>query len=249
MTQLSLRTDGRADNEARPLNLTLDFTMHAEGSVLVECGNTKVICTASVEEDVPPFLKGKDKRPKHGWVTAEYGMLPRSTGTRRKREIGKVEGRTQEIQRLIGRALRSVTNLHMLTPYAIRLDCDVIQADGGTRTAAISGVFVAYILALRKLFSAGKLKQFPVQQHLAAISVGLVGNRTLLDLKYDEDSTAEVDMNVVMLEDGSLVEVQGTAEGQTFSRMQLDGMLDLAEQGIQAHMAAQKQVLGKILRD
>jgi ribonuclease PH len=137
----------------------------------------------------------------------------------------------------------------MLTPYAIRLDCDVIQADGGTRTAAISGVFVAYILALRKLFSAGKLKQFPVQQHLAAISVGLVGNRTLLDLKYDEDSTAEVDMNVVMLEDGSLVEVQGTAEGQTFSRMQLDGMLDLAEQGIQAHMAAQKQVLGKILRD
>jgi ribonuclease PH len=198
---------------------------------------------------VPPFLKGKDKRPKHGWVTAEYGMLPRSTGTRRKREIGKVEGRTQEIQRLIGRALRSVTNLHMLTPYAIRLDCDVIQADGGTRTAAISGVFVAYILALRKLFSAGKLKQFPVQQHLAAISVGLVGNRTLLDLKYDEDSTAEVDMNVVMLEDGSLVEVQGTAEGQTFSRMQLDGMLDLAEQGIQAHMAAQKQVLGKILRD
>jgi len=249
MTQLSLRTDGRADNEARPLNLTLDFTMHAEGSVLVECGNTKVICTASVEEDVPPFLKGKDKRPKHGWVTAEYGMLPRSTGTRRKREIGKVEGRTQEIQRLIGRALRSVTNLHMLTPYTIRLDCDVIQADGGTRTAAISGVFVAYILALRKLFSAGKLKQFPVQQHLAAISVGLVGNRTLLDLKYDEDSTAEVDMNVVMLEDGSLVEVQGTAEGQTFSRMQLDGMLDLAEQGIQAHMAAQKQVLGKILRD
>ena len=249
MTQLSLRTDGRADNEARPLNLTLDFTMHAEGSVLVECGNTKVICTASVEEDVPPFLKGKDKRPKHGWVTAEYGMLPRSTGTRRKREIGKVEGRTQEIQRLIGRALRSVTNLHMLTPYAIRLDCDVIQADGGTRTAAISGVFVAYILSLRKLFSAGKLKQFPVQQHLAAISVGLVGNRTLLDLKYDEDSTAEVDMNVVMLEDGSLVEVQGTAEGQTFSRMQLDGMLDLAEQGIQAHMAAQKQVLGKILRD
>ena len=249
MTQLSLRTDGRADNEAHPLNLTLDITMHAEGSVLVECGNTKVICTASVEEDVPPFLKGKDKRPKHGWVTAEYGMLPRSTGTRRKREIGKVEGRTQEIQRLIGRALRSVTNLHMLTPYTIRLDCDVIQADGGTRTAAISGVFVAYILALRKLFSAGKLKQFPVQQHLAAISVGLVGNRTLLDLKYDEDSTAEVDMNVGMLEDGSLVEVQGTAEGQTFSRLQLDGMLDLAEQGIQAHMAAQKQVLGKILRD
>ena len=137
MTQLSLRTDGRADHEARPLTLTLDFTMHAEGSVLVECGNTKVICTASVEDDVPPFLKGKDKKPKHGWVTAEYGMLPRSTGTRRKRETGKVDGRTQEIQRLIGRSLRSVTDLHTLTPYTLRLDCDVIQADGGTRTAAI----------------------------------------------------------------------------------------------------------------
>ncbi|MAZ74041.1 MAG: ribonuclease PH [Deltaproteobacteria bacterium] len=248
MTQLSLRTDGRADHEARPLTLTLDFTMHAEGSVLVECGNTKVICTASVEDDVPPFLKGKDKKPKHGWVTAEYGMLPRSTGTRRKRETGKVDGRTQEIQRLIGRSLRSVTDLHALTPYTLRLDCDVIQADGGTRTAAISGVFVAHILALRKLFSAGKLKRFPVKQHLAAVSVGLVKNRTLLDLKYDEDSSAEVDMNVVMFEDGTFVEVQGTAEGQTFSRTQLDNLLDLAEQGVLAHIAAQKQALGNSLQ-
>ncbi len=237
------RTDGRSCAEARPLTITPNYLIHAEGSVLVECGSTKVICTASVEREAPPWLKDSSGKPRHGWVTAEYGMLPRSTGTRKRREVGKVDGRTQEIQRLIGRSLRSVVDLEALTPHVIWVDCDVIQADGGTRTASITGAFVALVLALQHLESQGKLPRFPVTQHLAAISVGLVQGAALLDLKYDEDRDAEVDMNVVMLENGTFVEVQGTAEGRTFSRNQLNEFLDLAESGIRSHLEVQRQVL------
>jgi len=241
------RTDRRKNNEERPLKISLDYTMHAEGSVLVSSGDTKVICTASVENKVPDWLLDKDKNPRHGWVTSEYGMLPRSTGNRRKRETGKIDGRSQEIQRLIGRSLRSVVNLSLLGGHTIWIDCDVIQADGGTRTTAISGAFVALILALRKIYEAGNIKEFPVKEHLAAISVGLVYSQPMLDLKYDEDKVAEVDMNVVMLESGEFVEVQATSEGKTFSREQLNLMLDLAEQGIRSQIAIQKEVLGNRL--
>lgn len=243
MTQLSLRTDGRADHEARPLTLTLDFTMHAEGSVLVECGNTKVICTASVEDDVPPFLKGKDKKPKHGWVTAEYGMLPRSTGTRRKRETGKVDGRTQEIQRLIGRSLRSVTDLHALTPYTLRLDCDVIQADGGTRTAAITGGYVALALAIQELKASGDIAPEALRIPVAAVSVGIYQGQAILDLCYEEDRDADVDVNVVMTGAGEFVEVQGTGEGTTFARDELDTLFDLAYVGVQQLLQEQARAL------
>ncbi len=241
------RTDGRTSDQARPLTLTPNYLLHAEGSVLVECGLTKVICTASVEREAPSWLRGPDGQPRHGWVTAEYGMLPRSTGTRKRRETGKVDGRTQEIQRLIGRSLRSVTDLDALKPHAIWIDCDVIQADGGTRTASITGAFVALVLALRTLQEKGQLDTFPIQQHLAAISVGLVAGTPLLDLKYDEDRDAEVDMNVVMLEDGTFVEVQGTAEGKTFSRAQLTAFLDLAEAGIRSHISVQRAALANTL--
>lgn len=241
------RTDGRANNEVRMLEITPDYTMHAEGSVLVASGNTKIICTASVEKKVPDWLLDKDKKARHGWVTAEYGMLPRSTGSRRKREIGKIDGRTQEIQRLIGRSMRSVVDLDALGTHTIWIDCDVIQADGGTRTASITGGFVALILALRKIYQAGEIKEFPVKEHLAAISVGIVDQCPLLDLKYDEDKAAEVDMNVVMLDCGEFVEVQGTAEGKTYSRDQLNILLDMAEQGIRSHIAAQKKILGHVL--
>ena len=243
----TLRTDGRKNNEERPLEISLDYTMHAEGSVLVSSGNTKIICTASVENKVPDWLLGKDKKPYHGWVTSEYGMLPRSTGSRRKRETGKIDGRSQEIPRLIGRSLRSVVNLSVLGEHTIWIDCDVIQADGGTRTAAITGGFVALILALRNIFKTGNIKEFPVKEYLAAISVGIVNSQPMLDLKYDEDKAAEVDMNVVMLESGEFVEVQATAEGKTYSREQLDLMLDLAVQGIRSHIAVQKKVLGNVL--
>ena len=232
----TLRTDGRKNNEERPLEISLDYTMHAEGSVLVSSGNTKIICTASVENKVPDWLLDKDKKPHHGWVTSEYGMLPRSTGSRRKRETGKIDGRSQEIQRLIGRSLRSVVNLSVLGEHTIWIDCDVIQADGGTRTAAITGGFVALILALRNIFKTGNIKEFPVKD-----------SQPMLDLKYDEDKAAEVDMNIVMLESGEFVEVQATAEGKTYSREQLDLMLDLAVQGIRSHIAAQKKVLGNVL--
>jgi ribonuclease PH len=241
------RTDGRADNEARPLKINTDYTMFAEGSVLVSSGNTKIICTASVDNKVPDWLMGPDKKARHGWVTAEYGMLPRSTGSRRKRETAKIDGRTQEIQRLIGRSLRSVVDLNALGNHTIWIDCDVIQADGGTRTASITGGFVALILALRKISQAGQIKEFPVKEYLAAISVGIVNQQSLLDLKYDEDKNAEVDMNVVMLDSGEFVEVQGTAEGKTYSRAQLNSMLDLAEQGIRSHIATQKIILGNEL--
>ena len=241
------RTDGRANNEARLLEITPDFTMHAEGSVLVACGNTKIICTASVEKKVPDWLLYKDKKARHGWVTAEYGMLPRSTGSRRKRETAKIDGRTQEIQRLIGRSMRSVVDLDALGTHTVWIDCDVIQADGGTRTASITGGFVALILALRKIYQAGEIKEFPVKENLAAISVGIVNQCPMLDLKYDEDKNAEVDMNVVMLASGEFVEVQGTAEGKTYSRDQLNLMLDLAEKGIRSHIAAQNEILGNVL--
>ncbi len=241
------RTDGRVNNEARPLEITTDYTMYAEGSVLISSGNTKIICTASVENKVPDWLLDKDKKARHGWLTAEYGMLPRSTGSRRKRETAKIDGRTQEIQRLIGRSLRSVVDLDALGNHTIWIDCDVIQADGGTRTASITGGFVALILALRKISQAGRIKEFPVKEYLAAISVGIVNQQSMLDLKYDEDKNAEVDMNVVMLDCGKFVEVQGTAEGKTYSRKELNSMLDLAEQGIRSHIAAQKEILGNTL--
>ena len=241
------RSDGRTDNELRPLIITPDYTRYAEGSVLVCYGNTKVICTASVENKVPDWLLDEQNNPRHGWITAEYGMLPRSTGSRRRREIGTIQGRTQEIQRLIGRSLRSVVNLLSLEKHTVWIDCDVIQADGGTRTASITGGFVALIYALRKIHDKGDIKEFPVKEFLAAISVGIVNQQPVLDLNYDEDKDAEVDMNVVMLSSGKLVEVQGTAEGRTYSRQQLNIMLDLAEQGIRSHIDSQKEVLGNKL--
>ena len=224
------RTDGRAPSELRTTRLTPGFLAHAEGSVLIEAGRTRVICSASVEDRVPPFLRNSGK----GWVTAEYGMLPRATSTRTQREAtaGKVGGRTQEIQRLIGRSLRSVTRLAELGERTIWIDCDVIQADGGTRTASITGGFVALVLALKKLKENGVLRGLPVQDHVAATSVGVVGGTPMLDLAYEEDSRADVDMNVVKTGDGRFIEVQGTAEGPPFERPALDALLELADAGI-----------------
>ncbi len=235
------RTDGRAADAIRTTRMTPDYTMHAEGSVLIEVGNTKVICTASVEDRVPGFLRGSGK----GWVTAEYGMLPRSTTTRMQREAsaGKIGGRTQEIQRLIGRSLRSVTRLNEIGERTIWVDCDVIQADGGTRTAAITGGFVAMAIALDKLKQRGLISQVPIQDYVAATSVGLVGGTPMLDLAYDEDSKADVDMNVVKTAQGLFIEVQGTAEGPPFPRDTLDDLLSLADRGIASLIAIQRQVL------
>ena len=215
--------------------------MHAEGAVLIEVGHTKVICTASVEDRVPPFLRGTGK----GWVTAEYGMLPRATSTRTQREAsaGKIGGRTQEIQRLIGRSLRSVTRLTELGERTIWVDCDVIQADGGTRTAAITGGFVAMAIALDRIRQRGLLGQIPIQDYVAATSVGVIGGTAMLDLAYDEDSKAEVDMNVVKTSSGLFIEVQGTAEGPPFSRDTLDGLLTLADRGIATLIGIQREVL------
>ena len=228
--------------QLRPMTITRNYTRHAEGSVLVEFGDTKVLCTASVEERVPPFLKGKGR----GWVTAEYGMLPRSTNTRTDREAarGKQSGRTQEIQRLIGRSLRAVTDLGALGERQITLDCDVIQADGGTRCASISGACVALHDALSKLVAAGKLPGHPMRELVAAVSVGIVGGMPVLDLNYEEDSACDTDMNVVMTASGGIIEVQGTAEGEPFSRGELDTLLELAATGIGAIVAAQKSALG-----
>ena len=239
------RTDGRNNQEPRPIQITTNYTMHAEGSVLVETGNTQVICTASVEHGVPSFLRGSDNRPISGWIKAEYGMLPRSTGKRKKRDLSSnaVDGRKEEIQRLIGRSLRSIVKMEYFKDRTIWLDCDVIQADGGTRTASITGAFVALVLALRHLHSKQPFRKPPIEQHLAALSVGIVNDTPMLDLKYDEDSLAQVDMNVVMLEDGNLIEVQGTAEGKPFSRELLNTMLEYTEKGIQQHFEAQKQAL------
>jgi ribonuclease PH len=238
------RSDGRAPAQLRPTRLTPEFVIHAEGSVLIEVGRTRVVCTASVEERVPPFLRNTGK----GWVTAEYGMLPRATTTRTQREAtaGKVGGRTQEIQRLIGRSLRSVTRLPELGERTIWVDCDVLQADGGTRTASITGGFVAMVLAMQKLRASGALRSIPVQDHVAATSVGVVDGVPLLDLAYEEDSRAEVDMNIVKTGDGRFIEVQGTAEGPPFERQALDDLMELAESGIRELVALQRSVLGSL---
>ncbi len=235
------RTGNRAANALRPVKITRGYTVHAEGSVLIEFGATKVLCTASVEEKVPPHKRGSGE----GWVTAEYGMLPRATHTRSDREAarGKQSGRTQEIQRLIGRSLRAVFDLKLLGERTIQLDCDVLQADGGTRTAAITGAFVAAQDAVNGLLAAGKITKSPINAPVAAISVGIVQGTPLLDLEYVEDSACDTDMNVVMTGAGHFVEVQGTAEGVAFSRSEMTALLDLAEKGITELMALQQQAL------
>ncbi len=235
---MSLRADGRGPDHLRPVTLTRDFLRHPEGSVLVEFGATRVICTASVEDKVPPFLKGKGQ----GWVTAEYGMLPRSTNTRTSRERGGPSGRSQEIQRLVGRSLRAVVEMAKLGERTIWMDCDVIQADGGTRTAAITGAFVALADAVSGLVKAG-LPGSPIRDCVAAVSVGVVAGRPVLDLDYAEDSTAQVDMNVVMTGSGAYVEVQGTAEHAPFDKWRLDEMLALASSGIARLVALQRSAL------
>lgn len=238
------RFDGRDADQLRPVKITRGFTQMPEGSVLIEVGMTRVICTATVEEKVPSFQKGSGL----GWVTAEYSMLPRATQTRNQREAtkGKLTGRTMEIQRLIGRALRSVINLKKLGERTIWLDCDVIQADGGTRTASITGAYVALVDALSRLVEKGVLKENPIQDTLAAVSVGKVGGAAMLDLAYEEDSKAEVDMNVVMTGAGKFVEIQGTAEEVPFDRSELDQFLVLAEKGIRELMAEQKVALKRL---
>ncbi len=237
------RSGARAADQLRPVTITRAYTIHAEGSVLIEFGNTKVLCTASVEEKVPPHKRGSGE----GWVTAEYGMLPRATHTRSDREAarGKQSGRTQEIQRLIGRSLRTVFDLKKLGERTIQLDCDVLQADGGTRTAAITGAFVAAQDAVRTLLASGKLKESPIIASVAAISVGLVQGTPLLDLEYTEDSACDTDMNVVMTGAGHFVEVQGTAEGAAFSRQEMDQLLGLAEKGISELITLQQQALAQ----
>ena len=239
------RTDQRGPTDLRPLRLTPHCSMHAEGSVLIEVGNTRIICTASAEDRVPPFLRGRGK----GWVTAEYGMLPRATSTRNTREAasGRVGGRTQEIQRLIGRSLRAVTRLAELGERTIWVDCDVIQADGGTRTASITGGFVALVLALDKLRQAGTLSTIPVDDYVAAISVGIVGGMPLVDLAYAEDAAADVDMNVVKTGNGRFIEVQGTAEGAPFGHGALSELLRLADDAIARLVGLQRGVVGGIL--
>ncbi|MGI6549779.1 MAG: ribonuclease PH [Syntrophomonadales bacterium] len=239
-----MRISGRQPDEMRPVKITPNYLKYAEGSVLIEAGDTRVICAASVDDKVPPFLKGLGK----GWVTAEYGLLPRSTETRNVREAarGKVTGRTSEIQRLVGRALRAAVDFEALGERTIWVDCDVIQADGGTRTASITGAFVAMCLAMRTLKERGLIERFPVNDYVAAISVGIVNGEAILDLEYLEDSQAEVDMNVVMTGQGEFVEVQGTAEGKPFARPQMDQLLDLAAAGIKELIAIQKDIIGEI---
>jgi ribonuclease PH len=239
------RIDGRSPADPRPTTITPGFLAHAEGSVLIEVGRTKVICTASVEDRVPPFLRNSGK----GWVTAEYGMLPRATSTRTQREAtaGKVGGRTQEIQRLIGRSLRSITKLNELGERTIWIDCDVIQADGGTRTASITGGFVALVLALQRMKELAMIKDLPIVDYVAATSVGIVGGAALLDLAYEEDSKAEVDMNFVKTGDGRFIELQGTAEGLPFDRRALDALMGLADDGIKKLVDKQREIVGKFL--
>jgi len=236
-----MRPSQRQTDQLRTVRITRNFTRHAEGSVLIEMGDTRVLCNASVEENVPPFLRGKGQ----GWVTAEYGMLPRSTHTRSAREAakGKQTGRTQEIQRLIGRSLRAVVDLKALGERQITLDCDVLQADGGTRCASITGAWVALYEACEKLVKAGKLPANPVKDHVAAISVGIYQGAPVLDLDYPEDSNCDTDMNVVMTGAGGIVEVQGTAEGEPFTRAQMNTLTDLAEAGIRQLIAAQQTAL------
>ena len=235
------RSQDRAFDQLRAIDIIPDFLPSAEGSVLIRCGQTHIVCSATIEEKVPSFLHGKGQ----GWVTAEYGMLPRSTQSRMRRESvsGKQGGRTQEIQRLIGRSLRAVIDLKKLGERQIIIDCDVIQADGGTRTASITGGFVALALAIKKLQQENRLMENPILEHVAAISVGVVQGQPLLDLDYQEDSNCDVDMNIVMTSSGNLVEIQGTAEGTPFSKTQLGELLGLGEQGIAQLIALQKQVL------
>jgi ribonuclease PH len=242
---MSRRPNHRAPDELRPLTITPNFTMHAEGSVLIEVGNTKVICTASIDDKVPPFLRNTGK----GWVTAEYGMLPRATTTRSGREAaaGKVGGRTMEIQRLIGRSMRSVVHLDQLGERTIWLDCDVIQADGGTRCASITGSFVALVLALHRLKQSDQLRSIPISDYVAAVSVGVVGGMPLLDLAYEEDSKADVDMNVVKTSDGRFIEIQGTAEAEPFAADTLNGLLELADKGIYDLIAKQREIVAPLL--
>jgi ribonuclease PH len=241
-----MRSDKRPADQLRATSLTPNYLPHAEGSVFIEAGRTKVICTASVEDRVPGFLRNTGK----GWVTAEYGMLPRATNTRTQREAstGKVGGRTQEIQRLIGRSLRSVTNLQALGERTVWIDCDVIQADGGTRTASITGAFVALALALEKMRERDMIRTIPLSDYVAAISVGIVDNEPLLDLAYEDDSRAEVDMNIVKTGDGRFIEVQGTAEGLPFSRDALLTLMDLADGGIRQLVEKQRAIVGHLVK-
>ncbi len=235
------RPSGRAADELRRITIERHFTRHAEGSVLISCGETRVLCTASVEDRLPPWLRNKGR----GWVTAEYGMLPRATGTRNMREAtrGRQGGRTLEIQRLIGRSLRAVIDLEALGERSVTLDCDVLQADGGTRTAAITGAYVALVDAVGVLMDSGKLKRNPVHGQVAAVSVGMLGADPVLDLDYAEDSAADTDLNVVMNDGGGFIEIQGTAEGHAFRRQELDAMLNLAEKGIGELIAMQQAAL------
>jgi ribonuclease PH len=239
-----MRPSGRAASDMRTIRFTPDYTCHAEGSVLAEFGATRVLCTASVERRVPPWMRGQGS----GWVTGEYGMLPRSTHTRSGREAarGKQSGRTQEIQRLIGRSLRAAMNLDALGERTVTLDCDVLQADGGTRTAAISGAYVALSMAMNKLCAARELKQNPLHGQIAAVSVGIFEGTPVLDLDYAEDSNAETDMNIVMNEAGRFIEVQGTAEGHAFTRDEFNALLDLAAAGVSDIMAAQTAALASV---
>ena len=236
-----VRTDGRAADELRPVRITRGFLPYAEGSVLIEMGNTRVVCSASLEDRVPPFLRNQGQ----GWLTAEYAMLPRATQTRTARETGRggPSGRTHEIQRLIGRSLRAVADMKVLGERTITIDCDVLQADGGTRTAAITGAYVALALASQQLLKAGKIQRSVVTDQVAAISVGIVGNTPLLDLKYDEDSRAEVDMNVVCTGDGRFIELQGTAEREPFTREQMESLLGLATTGIRSLIELQREAI------
>jgi len=238
------RIDGRNMDQTRPVKITRNYLKHAEGSVLIEMGDTKVICTATIEERVPPFVKGTGK----GWITSEYGMLPRSTEVRKPRESvrGKVDGRTMEIQRLIGRALRSIVDLQKLGEMTVYIDCDVIQADGGTRTASITGAFVALVDALNKLVVQEKLKAIPLNGYIAAVSVGIKDGEAILDLNYAEDSTCQVDMNLVMTDKGEFIEIQGTGEERPFTRTQMQELMALGEKGIMDLIEAQKQSLGDI---
>jgi len=240
-----MRSDGRLDEQLRPTRITPNYLLHAEGSVLVESGKTKVICTASVEDRVPPFRRNSGK----GWVTAEYGMLPRATSTRTQREssAGRVGGRTQEIQRLIGRSLRAVTKMEELGERTITLDCDVIQADGGTRTASITGAFVALALAINKMRQQDLIRTIPIVDYVAATSVGIVEGMPMLDLAYAEDSKADVDMNIIKTGAGLYIEVQGTAEAMPFGREALNRLLDLADTGIRQLIALQRGLVGNIL--
>ena len=238
-----MRPSPRPQNALRSIEFKRQFTQHAEGSVLVSFGNTQVLCTASVEDRVPPFLRDS----KQGWITAEYGMLPRSTHSRMSREAarGKQQGRTIEIQRLIGRSLRAAVDLSALGQHTITIDCDVIQADGGTRTAAISGACVALIDALNHMVAKGMITQSPLKHHIAAISVGIYNNTPVLDLDYAEDSDCETDMNIVMTDTGEFIEIQGTAEGKPFNNQELQSLLQLAEQGITEIITLQKQALSQ----